>query len=174
MTGGARAAAASGAALLRHVVGFAIAPAVPAVAGLGYELFRMTLADTPGGPRLAALTTSRLHLLASFALDWIPGAYAVALALGIPIVLALRASGRLTVPWVVGVASAAVPAAIAAGVLLASVVKEDPTRPEDLPLVAVVAGLGAALAAAASGTYCAIAGVPLGSGPARPSPAGRE
>jgi hypothetical protein len=163
VTAGARVPTGRGPTLLRHLAGFAVAPLVtPLVLGA---------IDAARGARTWMLEEALRSALAVAVRWFLPLGYAAALLLGVPVVLALAAARRLNVAWVVGASSAVAATAIAAGVLVAGVVDDHPIPFEDLPLLALVAGAGALLAAAVSGAYCAVAGVPLGRRLSRAPPA---
>ncbi|HEX9052792.1 MAG TPA: hypothetical protein VF841_19855 [Anaeromyxobacter sp.] len=145
------------AGVLRHAAGFALAPAVAPVAVLAYEVFRMSMADARPGLVAPGFSRSALDLLVAFATRWVPAGYAVAIVVGLPIVLALRAARRLAFPWVIGVSAAVTGTAVVAAMLVADggIALDDPEA------AAALSGAAALLAAAVSGAYCAIAGVPL-------------
>ncbi len=149
-------------AALRHLAAFAVAPAVAPVAALGYEAFRMCAPVGATGAPMVAFTASPLDLAVTFATAWVPAAYAVAIVLGVPTVLALRAARRLTVPWVVGSSVAAASATVAVGVAIGMRSAGAEVALEHLADAALLAGIAAALAASVSAAYCAVAGVSVG------------
>ncbi len=87
--------------LLRHAVGFLVAPlAVPALL-LPWAVLREGSRDAPPGYVASIVRDS----VASIVTEAIPLAYGLSLAFGIPLLLALRAVGRAIGPWVVGTAA---------------------------------------------------------------------
>ncbi|HET8538815.1 MAG TPA: hypothetical protein VFL83_02970 [Anaeromyxobacter sp.] len=145
-----------GRAFLRHVAGFAVAPAIAPLAIAAIELARSGIGALA---RDDAMTYAAVRSIVSSVRFLVPPGYAVALVLGVPIVLALRAAGRLTVPWLVGVSAGVAGTLAAAAIAVGTWIEEVPL--EDLPLALLLAAIAAALAAAVSGAHGLVAGVPL-------------
>lgn len=136
----------------RLALGFLVAPlAVPLLDG-AVEL------GLPHGPSAGYLRLLWTHA-SDAAVSWTtPIAYGFALAVGVPVVLALRGAGRLTAPWLVGASAAGAAAGCAAQLALIAaggIVHFGQTRWIAAPAVAAL------LAALVAGAFCAVAGVPL-------------
>lgn len=142
-------------AFLRHLAGFAVGPVVIPIALGSIDVGRALLMEAPPG-HVASMVRSALVATAT---TWLPLGYAVSTACGVPIVLALRAARRLTAAWVVG-ASAATAVATGGAALLVALGAWN-LEASDVPPALALLGIAVALAAAVSGVYCAVAGVPL-------------
>ncbi len=145
----------------RLALGFLVAPVVVPLLHAAIEL-GLPRQGPPGYVR--ALLA---HAIATVVSSTTPVAYGLALAIGIPLVFALRSAGRLTVPWLVASSAAASAAASLvplAFVVAGGIVEMGPVAWLGVPAVAAVV---AALVAAA---FCAVAGVPLRAAISRPSP----
>ncbi len=142
----------------RLALGFLVAPlAVPLLhaaleLGLPHE-------GPPGYVR-----SLQVHAIETIASWTTPITYGFALAVGIPVVLALRRTGRLTVPWLVA-ESVAGGAAVSLVPLVLLMASGSATACFDEEAcwarLLVVPGVAALFAAVVAGVFCAIAGVPL-------------
>jgi hypothetical protein len=134
----------------RLTLGFAVAPLVVPALHVALELAR-----TAEGPGEHARYVLRDGLVA--ALAWTtPLSYAFALAVGIPVVLALRALGRLAAGWVVAASTLAGAAAAGGGAV--ALLPAEGLRA--LGGRAALAGaVAAVLSAAVAVAFCLVAGV---------------
>ncbi|HEX9306524.1 MAG TPA: hypothetical protein VF912_03475 [Anaeromyxobacter sp.] len=145
----------------RLALGFALAPlAVPLLHAA------LEVARSRAGPEGYARYVLHDGLLTAVA--WTaPLAYAFALPIGIPLVLALRAARRLSAGWVVAFA-----AALGGGLptVFAAALAREGLGAIQLGRFAIVPATAVLLSAVVAAAFCAIAGVPLRRRGPRPGP----
>jgi hypothetical protein len=134
----------------RLALGFAVAPLVVPALHVALEVART-------GEGAGGYVRYPLHDGVVAAVLWTaPLTYALALAVGIPVVLSLRALGRLAAGWVVGASTFA--GAAVAGAIALLLVPADGLRALALRAGAAAA-VAALLSAAVASGFCLVAGV---------------